>query len=158
MLVNISPIPAVCLCQQTFQNQINSCFFLFYGTSSNSDKLKDISFLEMYTSYSKITRVALNVCFFSKGNICKISDWFLMYVCWLGIISTQNYDVTMHVSFARVHTFITCFIIPILNARQEHFNMLNTLSSNSIYSICNLYWVDVHNGSVQYRMEFVKVM
>ena len=57
----------------------------------------------MLTHFSKITLAVLNIfILFYNGKIRKMSDLFPMYSDCLYVISIQNYDVTMYVSFARV--------------------------------------------------------
>lgn len=57
----------------------------------------------------------MNICIlFTKSKSVKIADWLPIHVysyC-LHVISTQMYDLRMHVSFAWVCNFKTCLNIP----------------------------------------------
>ena len=92
-----------------------------HDSRSNSDKLDKISFLEMLTLFSKITLAVLNIfILFRTTKSVKCPIKFLMYSDCLYVISIQNYDVIMYVSFAR----ILPFTVDIFTLRMDPRNLL----------------------------------
>ena len=58
-----------CFCQQTYNDRIHS------KSIQATIQLEEMSFLEKYTHFSKVTWVLLNICIlYTEAKFCKMSD------------------------------------------------------------------------------------